>query len=52
VLQQLGIRCAVFGPGRVEDVHKANESLPIRHWEAADDYLARLIRYFCGPDGA
>lgn len=46
-LQALGIQCVLFGPGRVEDVHKANESIEIREWEAAGRRLEQIVPRFC-----
>lgn len=46
-LQQLGLDCAIFGPGTIEVAHKPNESLPKSELAAARELLARTIRHFC-----
>jgi acetylornithine deacetylase len=47
-LQQLGIDCAIFGPGSIEVAHKPNEHLPKAEFVAARSFLERTIRHFCG----
>jgi acetylornithine deacetylase len=46
-LQQLGLDCAIFGPGTIEVAHKPNESLPKSELAAARELLARTVRRFC-----
>jgi len=46
-LSQLGIGCAIWGPGSIEVAHKPNESLPKAEFAAARGHLAATIRRFC-----
>ncbi len=46
-LQQLGIDCAIFGPGTIEVAHKPNEHLPKEELAAARGLLERTVRRFC-----
>jgi acetylornithine deacetylase len=46
-LQQLGLDCAIFGPGSIEVAHKPNEHLPKDEFAAARGLLARTIHHFC-----
>lgn len=46
-LQQLGLDCAIFGPGSIEVAHKPNEFLPKDEFAAARGLLERTIRRFC-----
>ena len=46
-LQQLGLDCAIFGPGTIEVAHKPNESLPKSELAEARELLARTVRQFC-----
>jgi len=46
-MQQLGLDCAIFGPGTIEVAHKPNESLPKNELAMAHDFLTRSIRSFC-----
>ncbi len=46
-LQELGVECAVWGPGSIEVAHKPNESLPIEQFERAGQILAEMIRQSC-----
>jgi len=48
-LQELGVECAVWGPGSIATAHKPNESMPIEELERAEQILARLISRFCSP---
>jgi acetylornithine deacetylase len=45
--QQLGVECAIWGPGSIETAHKPNESLPIEEFERAAGLLATVVRRFC-----
>jgi acetylornithine deacetylase len=49
-LQQLGMDCAIFGPGSIEVAHKPNEFLPKSEFAAARGLLERTIRRFCNED--
>ena len=46
-MQQLGLDCAIFGPGTIEVAHKPNESLPKSELAAARTVLTRSLRHFC-----
>jgi acetylornithine deacetylase len=46
-LQELGMECAVWGPGSIEVAHKPNESIPISEFNRAAETLQRLIHRFC-----
>lgn len=46
-LQQLGIDCAIWGPGTIEVAHKPNESIPKAELAAARPVLQRAIERFC-----
>jgi acetylornithine deacetylase len=46
-LQQLGIDCAIWGPGTIEVAHKPNESIPKAELAAARPVLRRAIERFC-----
>jgi len=46
-LQELGMECAVWGPGSIEVAHKPNESIPISEFNRAAETLQRLIHQFC-----
>ncbi len=45
--QQMGLDCAVFGPGSIEVAHKPNEFLPRAEFEQARIYLQRLVQESC-----
>lgn len=45
--QQMGLDCAVFGPGSIEVAHKPNEFLPRAEFEQARNYLRRLVEESC-----
>jgi acetylornithine deacetylase len=45
--QQLGLDCAIFGPGSIEVAHKPNEFLLKREFAAAPLALERIVRHFC-----
>jgi acetylornithine deacetylase len=52
-LSQLGLECAVFGPGSIEVAHKPNEWLPKAELVQARQVLRALVERFCtDPDGA
>jgi acetylornithine deacetylase len=46
-LQQLGMDCAIFGPGSIEVAHKPNEYLPKDEFAAARGLVASAVRHFC-----
>lgn len=46
-LQQAGFRCVLFGPGNIEDAHRANESVPAGDLIRAREVLERLIARRC-----
>jgi acetylornithine deacetylase len=46
-LQQLGMDCAIFGPGSIEVAHKPNEYLPKDEFAAARGLVASAMRHFC-----
>ena len=47
-LQQVGLDCAIFGPGSIEVAHKPNEHLPKAELAAARGVLAAAVERFCG----
>jgi len=46
-LQEVGMECAIFGPGSIEVAHRPNESIPIEEFEACAAILERTIRDCC-----
>ncbi len=46
-LQQAGFRCVLFGPGNIEDAHRANEYVPTADLIHAGEVLERLIARRC-----
>lgn len=46
-LQTLGIECILFGPGSIEDAHRANEFLPKADLARAAGLVRQLIARFC-----
>lgn len=46
-LQQLGMDCAIFGPGSIAVAHKPNEYIPKDEFAAARGLLERTVRTFC-----
>jgi acetylornithine deacetylase len=46
-LQQAGFRCVLFGPGNIEDAHRANEYVPVADLLQAGEVLERLIARRC-----
>lgn len=46
-LQTLGLQCVLFGPGSIEDAHRANESLALSQFEAGRAWLDDIVRRFC-----
>jgi acetylornithine deacetylase len=47
-LAELGIDCAIWGPGSIEVAHKPNEHLPKAELAAARAVLAGAVERFCG----
>jgi acetylornithine deacetylase len=51
-LQKLGIQCILFGPGRIEEAHQANEYVELDQWRAGRQWLGRIVARCCqGNDG-
>lgn len=46
-LQRAGYRCVIFGPGNIEDAHRANEHVPIGELQRAGTVLDALIHRRC-----
>ncbi|HET7423351.1 MAG TPA: acetylornithine deacetylase [Gemmatimonadales bacterium] len=46
-LQQAGFRCVLFGPGNIEDAHRANEYVPAADLIHGREILERLIARRC-----
>jgi len=46
-LQNIGLECAVFGPGSIEVAHRPNESLSIAEFEECAIVLDQIIRPNC-----
>jgi len=46
-LQKAGFRCVLFGPGNIEDAHRANEYVPAADLVRAAEVLERLIARRC-----
>lgn len=46
-LQKAGFRCVLFGPGNIEDAHRANEYVPAADLIRAGEVLERLIARRC-----
>ena len=49
-LQRLGFECAIWGPGSIEDAHRANEFVPLADLAAARATLARAVERWCRRD--
>lgn len=47
MLARAGLNCVLWGPGRIEDAHRADESLDIAQWAEARSWLDRFITRFC-----
>lgn len=47
MLQQMGLECAVWGPGNIEVAHKPNESMPKSDFVQARSLLEKILRRFC-----
>ena len=47
MLQQMGLECAVWGPGSIEVAHKPNESMPKSDFVQARSLLEKIVRRFC-----
>jgi acetylornithine deacetylase len=46
-LEKAGFRCVLFGPGNIEDAHRANEYVPEGDLIRAGEVLERLIAHRC-----
>jgi acetylornithine deacetylase len=46
-LQQLGIDCAIWGPGSIEVAHKPEEFMPIPEYRRGAELLDEVITAFC-----
>jgi acetylornithine deacetylase len=46
-LQQLGMECAVFGPGDIATAHKPNEFVPLSDLVRAREVVERAVGAFC-----
>jgi acetylornithine deacetylase len=49
-LQRMGLECVLFGPGNIEDAHRANEFVPVAELARARDFLDQIIRQRCHPE--
>lgn len=49
-LQRLGIQCVLFGAGQMQRAHRANEGLPVEHWQEGRQRLQQVIQRFCVED--
>ncbi len=47
-LQQLGLDCAIWGPGSIDVAHRPDEHLPKDEFFAARGHLEQLFERFCG----
>jgi acetylornithine deacetylase len=47
-LQQLGLDCAIWGPGSIAVAHRPDEHLPKDEFFAARGHLEQLVDRFCG----
>jgi acetylornithine deacetylase len=47
-LQQLGLDCAIWGPGSIAVAHRPDEHLPKDEFFAARAHLEQLVGRFCG----
>lgn len=50
-LQRMGMDCVLFGPGTIEDAHRANESIDIDEWKKGRQLLAKIIQQTCFDGG-
>lgn len=46
-LSTLGVQCVLFGPGSIEDAHRANESIDIAEWMRGGELLKKIVRRLC-----
>lgn len=51
-LAELGLDCAIWGPGSISVAHKPDESLPKGDLAQAREVLSGLVERFCLEDGA
>ena len=50
-LQRIGMDCVLFGPGTIEDAHRANESIDIVEWKKGRELLAGIVQQTCTNSG-
>lgn len=48
--QSAGMECVLFGPGDMENAHRANERISISQLRQAEAILHKLIDHFCGTE--
>jgi acetylornithine deacetylase len=46
-LQELGFECVIWGPGSIEDAHRANEFVPLEDLARARVTLGRAVERWC-----
>lgn len=46
-LSTLGVQCVLFGPGSIEDAHRANESIDIAEWKRGGELLKEVVSRMC-----
>jgi acetylornithine deacetylase len=46
-LSTLGVQCVLFGPGSIEDAHRANESIDMAEWTRGGELLNAIVRRMC-----
>jgi acetylornithine deacetylase/succinyl-diaminopimelate desuccinylase-like protein len=51
ILSAAGIPCAHYGPGRIEDAHRPEESVATADFLAAAEGVARFLLAWVGPGG-
>ncbi|MBI5865390.1 MAG: acetylornithine deacetylase [Planctomycetes bacterium] len=47
-LSTLGVDCVLWGPGSIEDAHRANESIDEAEWVRGGELLQQAVRHLCG----
>jgi acetylornithine deacetylase len=47
-LSTLGVQCVLFGPGSIEDAHRADESIDVAEWTRGGALLKRIVKRMCG----
>lgn len=51
-LAEMGMDCAIWGPGSIEVAHKPDEFLPKADLARARELLAGVVERFCGAEAA